>query len=227
MQRTNFTLYCVFVTKIKTGFFLPYIIIIIISIITHLSLPQFMACSHRVYTQQTHAWQGGPSNTGYPVRSYTSLTKRRWQIPLQFGRWSQGSAEHSQKTSPHCTRTSEKDAWCWSTITLKSQDLVYVRSDAKRVDLSPKLQAPWRDPWVVSACRGPDLCEIQGVKCGILKAVTHQRAFFARLSQTKIYFFKLSTQVDSSVQSSKMSAGKKTRWQRHFQKRMSKHPVDT
>lgn len=43
-------------------------------------------------------------------------------------------------------------------------DLVYVKDDTKRKGLSPKLQAPWKGPLIVSACRGPVLYEVQGLK---------------------------------------------------------------
>lgn len=43
-------------------------------------------------------------------------------------------------------------------------DLVYVKDDTKKKGWSPKLQAPWQGPLIVSACRGPVLYEIQGRK---------------------------------------------------------------
>lgn len=43
-------------------------------------------------------------------------------------------------------------------------DLVYVKDYTKKKGQSPKLQAPWMGPLIVSACRGPGLYEIQGRK---------------------------------------------------------------
>ncbi|XP_060758004.1 uncharacterized protein LOC132868818 [Neoarius graeffei] len=43
-------------------------------------------------------------------------------------------------------------------------DLVYMKDDTKKKGLSPKLQAPWKGPFIVSARRGPVIYEIQGAK---------------------------------------------------------------
>ncbi|KAL7834773.1 hypothetical protein SRHO_G00290200 [Serrasalmus rhombeus] len=43
-------------------------------------------------------------------------------------------------------------------------DLVYLRDTTKQRGQSPKLQAPWKGPCVVSACYGPVLCEVQGMR---------------------------------------------------------------
>ncbi|XP_063040269.1 uncharacterized protein LOC134435312 [Engraulis encrasicolus] len=43
-------------------------------------------------------------------------------------------------------------------------DLVYVKDDTRKKGLSPKLQAPWTGPFIISARRGPVIYEIQGAK---------------------------------------------------------------
>jgi len=43
-------------------------------------------------------------------------------------------------------------------------DLVYIRDNTKKKGQSPKLQAPWKGPMVISACLGPVLYEVQGLR---------------------------------------------------------------
>lgn len=50
---------------------------------------------------------------------------------------------------------------------------MYVKDDTKKKGLSPKLQAPWKGPLIVSACYGSVLYEIQGLKHS--KIIHHDR----------------------------------------------------
>ncbi|KAI7811653.1 hypothetical protein IRJ41_008241 [Triplophysa rosa] len=43
-------------------------------------------------------------------------------------------------------------------------DLVYMRDSTKKKGQSPKLQPPWKGPFVISACCGPVLYEVQGLR---------------------------------------------------------------
>ncbi|ROI47877.1 hypothetical protein DPX16_16300 [Anabarilius grahami] len=62
--------------------------------------------------------------------------------------------ERQKKTYDH--RSQER--------TYNMGDLVYMRDSTKKKGQSPKLQAPWKGPFVISACCGPVLYEVQGLR---------------------------------------------------------------
>lgn len=78
--------------------------------------------------------------------------------------------EHLRTSQERQKKTYDVRAWERS---YSVGDLVYVKDDTKKKGLSPKLQAPWKGPLLVSACRGPVLYEIQGPKNS--KIIHHDR----------------------------------------------------
>lgn len=84
-----------------------------------------------------------------------------------------GLRETQNKAREHLRTAQERQKRTYDVRTREHSysvgDLVYVKDDTRRKGWSPKLQAPWQGPLIVSACRGPVLYEIQGRKrCKIM-----------------------------------------------------------
>lgn len=72
-------------------------------------------------------------------------------------------------------------------------DLVYIKDDTKKKGQSPKLQAPWMGPLIVSACRSPVLYEIRGRKCS--KIMHHDRLKPYNSDEVPVWVQQLRSQV--------------------------------